>query len=103
MLEWIPVNATAASFEKVTLLGPLCRLGVFAREWVNLCDAMRFTSVNKVLFTAVHRPDILLRSRKTHKNRYGIFKRQSQRDFEESSGVTYAFLFFLTGKFMLLY
>jgi len=34
MPEWIPANATAATFEKVTLLGPLLRLGVFAREWV---------------------------------------------------------------------
>lgn len=36
MPEWIPANATAASFEKITLMGPLCRLGVFAREWVRL-------------------------------------------------------------------
>lgn len=35
MPEWIPANATAANFEKVTLMGPLCRLGVFAREWVS--------------------------------------------------------------------
>jgi ubiquitin conjugation factor E4 B len=36
MPEWMPANATAASFEKVTLLGPICRLGVFGREWVSL-------------------------------------------------------------------
>jgi ubiquitin conjugation factor E4 B len=36
MPEWIPANVTAATFEKVTLLGPLCRLGVFAREWVGV-------------------------------------------------------------------
>ena len=34
--EWIPAHATAATFEKSSLLGPLCRLGVFSREWVNL-------------------------------------------------------------------
>lgn len=34
MPEWIPASATAATYEKVTLLGPLCRLGVFSREWV---------------------------------------------------------------------
>lgn len=42
MPEWMPANATAASFEKVTLLGPLCRLGVFGQEWVHLCEAMLF-------------------------------------------------------------
>lgn len=34
MPEWNPENATAANFEKVSLLGPLCRLGVFMQEWV---------------------------------------------------------------------
>lgn len=34
MEEWNPQNATAASFERVSLLGPLCRLGVFSQEWV---------------------------------------------------------------------
>ncbi|KAF4617286.1 hypothetical protein D9613_006110 [Agrocybe pediades] len=33
MPEWNPENATAANFEKVSLLGPLCRLGVFMQEW----------------------------------------------------------------------
>ncbi|GLB38346.1 putative ubiquitin elongating factor core [Lyophyllum shimeji] len=33
MEEWNPPNATAANFEKISLLGPLCRLGVFSREW----------------------------------------------------------------------
>lgn len=33
--SWIPAGVTAASFERVTLLGPLCRLGVFGREWVS--------------------------------------------------------------------
>ncbi|KAL4069954.1 ubiquitin elongating factor core-domain-containing protein [Scleroderma yunnanense] len=30
---WNPPNATAATFEKLSLMGPLCRLGVFSREW----------------------------------------------------------------------
>jgi ubiquitin conjugation factor E4 B len=34
MEEWNPPNATAADFERVSLMGPLCRLNVFAREWV---------------------------------------------------------------------
>lgn len=34
MDEWIPADATAASIERLSLLGPLCRLGVFTREWV---------------------------------------------------------------------
>ncbi|KAG6864495.1 hypothetical protein C0991_009113 [Blastosporella zonata] len=33
MDEWNPVNATAPTFERLSLLGPLCRLGVFSREW----------------------------------------------------------------------
>ncbi|KAN0087641.1 Ubiquitin elongating factor core domain containing protein [Tylopilus felleus] len=31
--EWNPRHATASTFETVTLMGPLCRLGVFSREW----------------------------------------------------------------------
>ncbi|OSX59930.1 hypothetical protein POSPLADRAFT_1066990 [Postia placenta MAD-698-R-SB12] len=31
--NWIPPNATAPDFERVSLLGPLLRLGVFEREW----------------------------------------------------------------------
>ena len=34
MPEWNPQNVSAASFERVSLLGPLCRLGVFSQEWV---------------------------------------------------------------------
>lgn len=36
MEEWNPLNATAPTFEHWSLLGPLCRLGVFPREWVRL-------------------------------------------------------------------
>lgn len=32
--EWNPEDATAPTFEKTALFGPLCRLGVFSREWV---------------------------------------------------------------------
>ncbi|RXW24458.1 hypothetical protein EST38_g1393 [Candolleomyces aberdarensis] len=31
--EWIPADATAVTFESVSLMGPLCRLGLFGREW----------------------------------------------------------------------
>jgi ubiquitin conjugation factor E4 B len=61
MPEWMPANATAASFEKVTLLGPLCRLGVFGREWVSLRQAMLcFFSVNNGSI-AIHRSNVLFR------------------------------------------
>ncbi|GLB45696.1 putative ubiquitin elongating factor core [Lyophyllum shimeji] len=33
MKEWNPAHATAATFEKVSLLGPVCRLGMFPDEW----------------------------------------------------------------------
>ncbi|KAF9464224.1 ubiquitin elongating factor core-domain-containing protein [Collybia nuda] len=33
MEQWIPANATAPTFERVALFGPLCRLGVFSLEW----------------------------------------------------------------------
>jgi hypothetical protein len=36
MEEWIPSTANAANFEIISLMGPLCRLGVFAREWVSI-------------------------------------------------------------------
>lgn len=32
---WNPANASAATIERVSLLGPLLRLGVFEREWVS--------------------------------------------------------------------
>ncbi|KAJ7095825.1 ubiquitin elongating factor core-domain-containing protein [Mycena belliarum] len=38
MEEWNPANATAASFETVSLLGPLCRLGIFGREWPGIAQ-----------------------------------------------------------------
>lgn len=34
METWIPEGVSAEKFEKVSLLGPLCRLGVFPHEWV---------------------------------------------------------------------
>ncbi|KAJ7107276.1 ubiquitin elongating factor core-domain-containing protein [Mycena crocata] len=39
MEDWNPPNATAASFEKYSLLGPLCRLGIFGREWPGIAQA----------------------------------------------------------------
>ncbi|KAF8073720.1 ubiquitin conjugation factor E4 [Lyophyllum atratum] len=39
MEEWNPPNATAPTFETTSLLGPLCRLGVFSREWPALSQA----------------------------------------------------------------
>ncbi|KAF8558253.1 hypothetical protein OG21DRAFT_1455716 [Imleria badia] len=37
--EWNPPHATASTFETVTLLGPLCRLGVFSREWPTIAES----------------------------------------------------------------
>lgn len=34
MDEWNPVDATSATFETKSLMGPLLRLNVFSREWV---------------------------------------------------------------------
>ncbi|KAJ7134672.1 ubiquitin elongating factor core-domain-containing protein [Mycena epipterygia] len=39
MEDWNPPNATPASFEQVSLLGPLCRLGIFGREWPGIAQA----------------------------------------------------------------
>ncbi|KAJ7288279.1 ubiquitin conjugation factor E4 [Mycena rebaudengoi] len=39
MEDWNPPTATAASFETVSLLGPLCRLGIFGREWPGIAQA----------------------------------------------------------------
>jgi ubiquitin conjugation factor E4 B len=34
MEQWNPPSATAADFERISLLGPLCRQGFFWRDWV---------------------------------------------------------------------
>ncbi|KAJ7761518.1 ubiquitin conjugation factor E4 [Mycena maculata] len=39
MEDWNPPNATAATFERVSLIGPLCRLGIFSREWPGIAQA----------------------------------------------------------------
>ncbi|KAJ6508731.1 ubiquitin elongating factor core-domain-containing protein [Mycena sanguinolenta] len=39
MEEFNPPNATAATFERVSLFGPLCRLGIFVREWPGIALA----------------------------------------------------------------
>ena len=44
MEEWNPTNATASTFEKLSLMGPLCRLGVFGREWVRITALHQFHS-----------------------------------------------------------
>ncbi|EMD39878.1 hypothetical protein CERSUDRAFT_63413 [Gelatoporia subvermispora B] len=36
--QWIPEGATAPNFEKVSLLGPLLRLGVFEQEWPTIAN-----------------------------------------------------------------
>lgn len=44
MDEWIPSEATAANFEVTSLLGPLCRLGVFSPEWVGSLICTKYIS-----------------------------------------------------------
>ena len=36
--EWNPQNATAANIERVSLMGPLCRLNVFGHEWPTISE-----------------------------------------------------------------
>ncbi|TFK40817.1 ubiquitin elongating factor core-domain-containing protein [Crucibulum laeve] len=38
MPEWIPEHATAVTFERMSLMGPLLRLGVFMREWPTIAQ-----------------------------------------------------------------
>jgi hypothetical protein len=60
MEEWNPQNVTAASFERVSLLGPLCRLGVFSQEWVCYLLSIMLLETLSVWFLARHRPNIFL-------------------------------------------
>lgn len=60
MPNWVPENATAASFERVTLMGPLCRLGVFAREWVFFFWFADTSCNAKCFFAAVYCSNLLL-------------------------------------------
>ncbi|KAF9046597.1 ubiquitin elongating factor core-domain-containing protein [Panaeolus papilionaceus] len=39
MPEWIPANATAHNFEQFSLMGPLCRLGVFYPDWPGIAQS----------------------------------------------------------------
>lgn len=39
MPEFNPSDATAATIEKTSLLGPLCRLSIFGKEWVSTTSA----------------------------------------------------------------
>lgn len=48
MEEWNPANATAPTFEQLSLLGPLCRLGVFSREWVRHQFLYNHSKLNEI-------------------------------------------------------
>ena len=64
MEEWNPTNATAPNFERQSLLGPLCRLGVFPREWVcPLFHLIKFCYVH-VVYLACYCPNLFFRSGK---------------------------------------
>jgi len=39
MPEFNPSDATAVSIEKTSLLGPLCRLSIFGKDWVSAASA----------------------------------------------------------------
>jgi ubiquitin conjugation factor E4 B len=62
MEQWNPAVATAATFERLSLLGPLCRLGVFGREWVLTFHT--FTHFVVLINTQIARdtPSVFLRS-----------------------------------------
>lgn len=48
MEEWNPQDATAATFERVSLLGPICRLGVFSLEWVSFLSCLLFFFLSNI-------------------------------------------------------
>ena len=37
--EWNPETATAANIERLSLMGPLCRLNVFGHEWPAISES----------------------------------------------------------------
>ncbi|TFK61391.1 hypothetical protein BDN72DRAFT_828292 [Pluteus cervinus] len=39
MPQWNPEEASAPTFERLALLGPLCRLGVFSKEWPGIAQS----------------------------------------------------------------
>lgn len=48
MVEFNPPEATASTIEKVSLMGPLCRLGVFGKEWVSKTLLYRFLVTSRI-------------------------------------------------------
>lgn len=60
MKEWNPLNATAAMFEKVSLLGPVCRLGMFPQEWPAISESY-FSAPQKCTRTDLELSFITLR------------------------------------------
>jgi ubiquitin conjugation factor E4 B len=44
--NWIPPSATAANMERISLMGPLCRLNVFGHEWPSIAQTY-FSDVEK--------------------------------------------------------
>lgn len=67
---WNPVVATPPLFEKVSLMGPLMRLGVFQREWVRLCHRKVSWYLGSKFETADHSSDLFLRPGEKVKRRY---------------------------------
>ena len=88
MEEWNPQNVTAASFEKVSLLGPLCRLGVFSQEWVCYLSSF-FLGLQHWVFgiLARHCSDIFLRTPWPIEGRHWVFLCQPQGYTEEPPGL----------------
>lgn len=37
--EWNPEGATAANIERLSLMGPLCRLNIFGHEWPTISES----------------------------------------------------------------
>lgn len=61
MEEWIPEGAGPQDFERLSLMGPLCKLGVFTREWVSLFESLLRQLIHSIL--ACNCEHIFLRSR----------------------------------------
>jgi hypothetical protein len=73
MEEWNPPAATAPTFERQSLLGPLCRLGVFPHEWVrSLFHCMPRTLQIHTSRLAYHRTNLLFRPREAHQERHRV-------------------------------
>ena len=86
MENWIPEGVTAERFEKDSLLGPLCRLGVFPYEWVSLFQPLMLLSPIFTLLVATYCKDLFRKSRWKDQRWCRFVIRQSERYTQNSTG-----------------